>query len=152
MISKARELRVKELMIRDVITVQPGDDVQEAVTLMAENRVSAVPVVDRHNKCVGMLSTSDLVDGSQAALEGSDPDEVPIPGMGSGKAPLQAGTQVRALMERRVVSVDPEASALEAGREMVRSRVHRLVVLDQDRRLLGILSTMDLLQALTDEE
>ena len=54
--------RVKDIMSRDTVTLNAEDTVHEALTLMGENRVSALPVVNAHDQCVGILSTSDLVD------------------------------------------------------------------------------------------
>jgi CBS domain-containing protein len=147
--------RVKSLMVRDVITVQPDDDLGEAISLMNENGVSAVPVVDNRNRCVGVLSTTDLLHA--ARVQGRiapDPDELPASASLS-QADSQADhpqRKVREIMARDLVSVTPEVTILTAAREMVRSRVHRLVVLDADRRVVGILSTMDFLRALTRED
>jgi CBS domain-containing protein len=145
------ERRVKTLMIRDVISVEPGDPVTDAVELMKENRVSAMPVVDSRGRCVGVISTTDIL-GLAGAAGGAEPDEfqrftdrIPAERLAG---PSAEGRRVRDVMTVNVVSVDPETKILDAAREMVRSRIHRLVVLDSDRRVLGILSTMDLLEAL----
>ncbi len=134
-------------MIRDVVTLSPQDPVTEAIALMAEERVSAIPVVDAKRRCVGVLSVTDLVRLAGATLPGApDPDEL----LGAGAA-HDHGQLVRDVMETRVLSVKPEEPVLDAAREMVRSRVHRLVVIDGDDRVQGIVSTMDLLEALTAE-
>ncbi len=53
--------RVKEILTRDAVTLSAEDTVHEALALMGENCVSALPVVDRKNRCIGILSTADLV-------------------------------------------------------------------------------------------
>ena len=52
--------RGKDIVTRDVVSIHEDGDVHEALELMAENRVTVV--VDRRNQCVGMLSTSDLIE------------------------------------------------------------------------------------------
>ena len=60
--SDVYEKRVKDVMSRDLVTIDAKDSVHEALQLMAENKVAALPVVDRQGRCVGIISTSDLVD------------------------------------------------------------------------------------------
>ena len=50
-------------------------------------------------------------------------------------------------MTGAVVVIDRETSLLQATEEMVRHRVHHLPVVDEHQRLLGIVSTLDLLEA-----
>ncbi len=54
--------KVSDIMTRDVVTLAAGGTVHEALALMGENRVSAIPVVDHAGKCIGIISTTDLVD------------------------------------------------------------------------------------------
>ncbi len=57
-----QQRRVKDIMSRDVVTLDPEDKITEALELLVANRVSALPVVDKRKKCIGILSTSDLID------------------------------------------------------------------------------------------
>ena len=50
-----------DVMVRDVVTVHPDTDVAEAIKLLAEHDVSALPVVDADNNLVGILSEADLL-------------------------------------------------------------------------------------------
>jgi CBS domain-containing protein len=152
MSSSSVPTHVRDLMVRDVITVEPEDPLSEAIALMYENRVTAVPVVDRRGRCRGILSTSDLVGPfftqTSAALE---PDE-----LGHLTADLANAEQrekrlgkrkVSEIMTADVFTVAHEDTIQTAAREMLRNRVHRLVVADSQQRVIGILSTMDLLEA-----
>ena len=47
------EMRVKDVRVKDVVNVNPPDTLDEALNLIVENRVSALPVVDGHRRCVG---------------------------------------------------------------------------------------------------
>jgi signal-transduction protein with cAMP-binding, CBS, and nucleotidyltransferase domain len=58
--------------------------------------------------------------------------------------------KVQELMTDNVISVTTEDTLVHAAAEMVRSRVHRLMVVDNEKRLLGIVSTMDILAAFAD--
>lgn len=53
------EMRVREVMTRNIVSVAPGDDVRAATRLMASEQVRRLPVVDGQ-KIVGMLSLADM--------------------------------------------------------------------------------------------
>jgi CBS-domain-containing membrane protein len=54
-------MRTTDVMVHDVFTLRPEPDLAEAVKLLAEHDVSALPVVDADNKVVGVLSEADLI-------------------------------------------------------------------------------------------
>ena len=60
--------------------------------------------------------------------------------------------QVKDLMSTDVISVRVDSTLQHAARQMLRNRVHRLVVLDDQKQLVGVVSTMDLLAAYSDEK
>ena len=62
MVKTISKLRVKDVMSKHVVAVNPSDSLHEALELICENRVSALPVVDGHGHCVGILTTSDLIE------------------------------------------------------------------------------------------
>ena len=145
------EKRVKEVMSRDLVTIEAKDSVHEGIQLMAENKVAALPVVDRQGKCIGFLSSSDLVevtrevDASLYELEATDES---LLGAYLGKLGDHVGHQsVMDLMSESVVSVGPDAPLFDAASQMLREHVHRLPVLDESQQLLGIVSMTDILRA-----
>jgi CBS domain-containing protein len=54
-------------------------------------------------------------------------------------------------MTSPVASIGPEATLVDAARAMLRHRVHHLPVVDDEQRLVGIVSTMDLLSGFVDD-
>ena len=52
----------RDVMSRTLVTVNARDAVHDALELMIENKVSALPVLDHDGRCVGILSTRDFVD------------------------------------------------------------------------------------------
>jgi CBS domain-containing protein len=154
MTARNAEMRVKQLMVRNVISVQPDDLLSDAVSLMFENRVSAVPVVDKRQRCKGILSTTDLI--ALFRKQGKDqvaPEELDLFAEdladASQRGSRLGSREVAEVMTVDVVTVTLEDTILTAAREMLRNRVHRLVVVDVQQRVIGILSTMDLLAAFT---
>lgn len=146
--------RVKDIMSRDVVTVSAGDTIHEALTLMGENRVSALPVVDRKNHVVGILSTSDLVDMTRDVdddlyqLDLVDPTSRRF--LLDKLAHSMGSETVQSFMSESVTTIDEEATLATATREMLRNRIHHLPVVDAQDQLIGIISTIDILSEFAD--
>jgi len=60
--AKLRAYRVSEIMHKEVTTIRTTDSVQKAVTLLAENRFRALPVVDEDELLRGIVTTHDIID------------------------------------------------------------------------------------------
>ncbi|MGB7344182.1 MAG: CBS domain-containing protein [Pirellulaceae bacterium] len=146
--------RIKEIMSRDVVTLSASDTIHEALTLMGENRVSALPVVDSRNHCVGILSTSDLVDMTRDVdddlyhLDLVDPTSRRF--LLDKLMHSMGNESVQSFMSETVATIGVETTLAKATREMLRNRVHHLPVVDQDNHLVGIVSTMDVLGEFAD--
>jgi CBS domain-containing protein len=143
------KLQVKDVMSKHVVAVNPGDSLHEALDLICENRVSALPVVDGHGHCVGILTTSDLIE-----LTHELDDELRNLGRLNDSKPQWLIEQLaKALGSERVseqmtpdvAAIRPEATVAEAAASMLRNRVHHLPVVDANNVLRGIVSTMDIL-------
>jgi CBS domain-containing protein len=131
--------------------------VYETLVLMVEKRYSALPVVDHRECCVGMISASDVVGLTHELVEElSDPTRVSevlqqwlvskLTASGSGHR------RVSELMTSSVVSIGPEVPIQQAAYKMLHNRIHHLPVVDEQQRLLGVVSTMDILSNLVDTE
>ncbi len=145
--------RVRDVMSRDVVSVHSQETIHEALRLMVENRVSALPVVDRTNRCIGMVSSSDLVELTKDLEDEFESlEEDPTAELWLVKRLVNNTTHevVDDLMSGDVASVRPEALLSKVATVMLRNRVHRLPVVDHDDRLVGIISTMDILAAFAD--
>jgi CBS domain-containing protein len=152
-----RQKLLKDVMVTEIVSVSPGDTLREALSLMTQNRISAVPVVNGHGRCVGVLSATDLLEVTQE-LE----DEVEGLNKSEGLthylliqqlAESDLGAQtVQEVMTRDVVRAAPTATIAEAAAKMVQHHVHRVIVTDNQQLLLGIVSTTDVLRALAEEE
>ena len=142
-------LRVREVMTREVVTAYPDDTIKVALELFVENRVSALPIVDGHQRCIGILSTTDLVDREcEHEYEFSQMNSADPYTRKWLQAKLDAemsDQQIKDIMTDGVCSVSAEATIQDAAAEMVRSRVHHLPVVGDNDKVVGIVSTMDLL-------
>lgn len=124
---------VADLMTPDPIVIDESATVDEAVRLLEENEISGLPVVDRDQLLVGVISQSDIV---RARAVGH-------------LWHRWTGLRVRHLMHSPALTADRSMSMEEAAQIMERAHVHRLVVVDDDQMTpVGVISTTDLVRAL----
>jgi CBS-domain-containing membrane protein len=136
--------RVRDVMSQDVITVDEHASFKDIATLIAERRVSAVPVLDREGRVLGIVSEADLV------LKEEFPDG-PGGRLFQGRRQREdrakaAGDIAAELMTAPAVTVGPDATVAEAARLLHRHGIKRMPVVDPAGPLLGIVSRADLLK------
>ena len=151
MATSTQQKLVKDVMNTDVVSLRPDDTLHDALDQFVENHVSALPVVDRHDRCIGMLSTSDVIDLTRdlgADLHELEEADRLSNGWIVDRLRGSFGHEtVDSVMTEKVATVSPQTSLPLAAREMLHHRVHRLPVVHDDGRLVGIISTMDILAA-----
>ncbi|MER5497540.1 CBS domain-containing protein [Streptomyces sp. NPDC002466] len=114
-----KHVKVGDLMTDNVVSVLPGTSFRETAKLLAEHGISGLPVVDEDDHVVGVVSESDLL--ARRALT------------------------AQKLMTSPAVTVHAEEAVADAARLMVRRGVERLPVVDEEERLVGIVTRRDLL-------
>jgi CBS domain-containing protein len=137
-------------MVRDVITVRPEASVRDAALLMLQHGISGLPVVDENNDLVGLVSEGDLIRRAETGterrrswwLELLTPQERLADEFSRAHA-----VRVSDLMTRPVVSADENASLADIATLMERHGIKR-VPIQQDGRLVGIVSRANLVKAL----
>lgn len=122
-------LFVRDIMTESVVTLAKDTPVREAAATLSNMRVSGAPVCDERGRVVGVFSKSDIVTKL-------------------GDEPLSAAPPVGELMTPHVLSVQPTDPLKAAVWLMVSGNVHRLMVVEGDNQLVGILSPMDVLKAI----
>ncbi|WP_369386569.1 CBS domain-containing protein [Streptomyces sp. CG1] len=135
---------VEELMTRDVVRARRDTPFKELVRLLAENDVTAVPVVDELDRPMGVVSEADLL---RKSADQADPSgRTPVPNLEAWERAKAEGSRAEELMSAPAVCARPEWSVVEAARLMESQHVKRLPVVDEADRLLGIVSRGDLLR------
>jgi len=126
-------MQVAELMVSDVKAVAPDMAVGDAVALMTEHHISALPVVDARSRLLGVISTSDVLEAAAEATDGKARDQ------------LFESTEVRDLMTPRPATVALETDVKEAAQQMLYLEVHRLFV-EEEGKLVGVISQSDIVR------
>ena len=133
---------VKDVMSTHVIAVRQNASYKDMAAMLHEQRVSAFPVLDDHNKVIGVVSESDLL--TKEALEGTVPGM--LQSMMSQREHARASAVTAAeLMTKPPVTIGPDEPVIQAARLMYSRRLKRLPVTSDDGTLIGIVSRADVL-------
>lgn len=156
-----RLITASDLMNPRVLTVSQDMGVPELANFLVANDISGAPVVDGSGKLVGVVSLNDIAealaddedeDGERSTGffasewdEGLSPEEIE-------ELPADATElTVADIMTPDVFTVGEETPVSEIAEAMISSHVHRLLVTREDR-VVGIISTSDLLGLLVEEK
>jgi CBS domain-containing protein len=123
-------LRIKDIMTTSVYTVEATASAEEAAWGLTRRHIGGAPARDGDGNLVGVLSSSDLIN--------------PEPGQW-----IHGEATVGDLMNPDVISLYAEDPAMAAVDEMAKRDIHRIVVLDSESRLAGIVTPMDVVRALS---
>ncbi|MFE1265004.1 CBS domain-containing protein [Streptomyces albogriseolus] len=138
---------VGAVMTTDVVTAAYGTPLRDVIRALGEHRVGGLPVTDEEDRVIGVISASDLT-RSRPHAAGPDGTTRPwwtrlpsrVPGLRRARA---AGV----VMTAPAVTVKARATVTEASWLMTGHGVERLPVVDDEERLVGIVTRSDLLQA-----
>lgn len=133
-----------ELMTRKVVTARGDTPFKELVALLSEHDVTAVPVLDRAGRPMGVVSEADLLRKSSSRSDLSG--RTPIPHLEEWERAKAEGARAEELMSAPAVCAHPEWTVVETARFMAVQGVKRLPVVDEADRLVGIVSRADLLR------
>ena len=143
-------MRAADVMTRGVITVGESAPVQEAAKLMAEHGISAVPVIDRESRVVGMVSEGDLLHRAETGTERRRSwwlEMVASTNQLAGEYIKSHSGKVKDVMTRDVVSVTEETPVADIAVLLETNRIKRVPVL-RGGNLAGIVSRANLVRAL----
>ncbi|MGL6280018.1 MAG: CBS domain-containing protein [Gaiella sp.] len=143
-------MKVADLMTTDVLAASPDQTLKDAARALASRGISGLPVVGSSARVLGVLSEADIlakeVDGGarvsalQRFLEGPPVDD-------RFNAML-----VEEAMTAPAITIAPERPITEAAGMMLAEGINRLPVVDDEGRLIGIISRGDLVRAFAQDD
>ncbi|MBW2431892.1 MAG: CBS domain-containing protein [Deltaproteobacteria bacterium] len=146
-------IKAKDIMTKEIITVNPETEIAQAAGLLLEKRINGVPVVNDSGALVGILCQSDLI---------AQQKNIPIPSLFTlldGYIPLTlskhldkevekiAASKVAEAMTPNPVTVEPETDIERVAVLMVEKNYHTLPVMEEGK-LVGIVGKEDVLRTL----
>jgi len=119
-------MRVKDIMTPKPECVRPDETLQAAAQKMRDLDVGPLPVCGENDRLAGMITDRDIT--VRAVAEGKDPKTTPV----------------REAMTEQIVYCFEDQDVREAARTMQERQLRRLVVLNGEKRMVGIVSLGDL--------
>jgi CBS domain-containing protein len=127
-LGRLRTLHVSDVMNRNVIKLNAQQRMSEIAKEFSAHNISAAPVVDESGRCIGILSATDFLQRKSADTA----DAIDV---------------ASSYMTRTVRTVQPNMLLLNAAILMNAEHIHRLPVVDENQRIVGMISTMDVVAA-----
>lgn len=148
------ERLVKDIMVKEVITIQKDASVEELSELLINNKISGVPVVDTDGKLAGIATEGDLI------IKDSDlhfpryfkllDSIIYLESLNKFKKNLKKflGTKVEDVMTAEIKTVKEETQITEAANLMIKYNINRVPVLDSKDELVGIVTRADIVKSM----
>jgi CBS domain-containing protein len=111
----------KDIMTRDIITVNPTMTIKSLAMTLIKNQISGAPVAGKNGKIVGVVSEADIV--------------------------AKKGKDVKAIMSKKIISVGEDTAVEEIARLMTTQKIQRVPVMRGDE-VVGIVSRADIVSAI----
>ena len=126
--------KIEDIMTTPVVSVTLNDPVRHVLQLTKEKNVTGFPVVDIEQRVIGVISTLDLI------------TEVAV-----GKLNLRLGELPLAIkVEKNVIKLRPDTPVKKALLSLIKERVGRIIITDENNRLRGIVSRKDIINYFID--
>jgi CBS-domain-containing membrane protein len=119
---------IEDIMTKDVVSIASDDTTASAADMLSVLAISGLPVRDEKGKFVGVISQADLTNPRLR---------------GSARHPLVAD-----IMSPDMLAVYARDPALSAVVAMATHDIHRIFVVDADRRLVGVVTALDVVKAI----
>ena len=122
-------------MTKNVLTVTPSTTLPEAHQIMMSNNIRRLPVVEKNGHLVGIVTLGDV--------RGAQPSEATSLSIWEMNY-LLAKLKLKEIMTPNPVTIEPEATIGEAARLMLENKVSGLPVVDDDNKVIGIITESDI--------
>lgn len=132
--------RVRDCMTKDPICVESTEKISSVLDLMRMNHIHRIPVVNEHDQLKGLI-TEGMIAGANNSATSLSIYELNY---------LLSKTDVKTVMERRPVSINENAMMEEATDLMLEKDVGCLPVVNDDNKVVGILTQNDIFKAFLD--
>lgn len=144
-------MKVKEIAVRDVVSIKPDDNARAALDLLFKMQISGLPVIDGQGKLVGMFTEKEIlsymlpsyIEKVGRFIYDENPKAI------KKKFAELSNLKVSALMRKDVVTTSEDVALCEVARVMLTQKARRLPVVDKAGRVIGIVARSDVLMTFT---
>jgi CBS domain-containing protein len=144
--SMGLELFVQDVMTRNVLSISKYETILKVANILSEKNISGLPVVDKNNKVLGIITQADILSIVGVSREHTFKDLLKYM-LGEPLPERRQGDYVGDVMTSPALTIRPDANIAEAVRMMSEKRIRRLTVVDDENTLIGIITRADILKA-----
>jgi CBS domain-containing protein len=141
---------VREIMTEQVISLEPDDNLAMAIEVLQHGKFRHLPILDEHQKLVGLLSDRDIL--SNLPYAGKKPPSAQKIFREHLFANNSSETDflipLENIMVRKLLHISPQSTISEAADIINSKKISCLLVVDENEKLCGIITVTDIMQAL----
>ena len=146
-------MKVKDVMTKDVVSVSPSMGIREIYDIFCKKQIGGVPVIDKESKLLGLITKTELLDVLIPDYFEMLTDFLFIDDLGALEEKLETLPPLelfiaKDLMLTNVITINENASLMKAPAIMSNHNVRRLPVVDKQNKLVGLITRMDVCNAL----
>lgn len=147
-------MKIQEIMSTSVLTIQPEATVRELWKKLFSRHVNAIPVVDKKNGLLGIVTKEDLLKLLYPDYQEYFADLGSVDDFEAMEQKVHAlgNTRAKDLMCKRVVYTRADTPIMRALSRMIVRSINQLPVLDEDDRVIGMVTKGDIFYALVKRE
>jgi predicted transcriptional regulator len=142
-------MKIKEIMSKDVVSIKPDDNAKDALNLLFKMQISGLPVINTQGKLVGMFTEKDILSQILPSYLEKIGRFVYEENPKSIKKKFQDLTNlpVSQLMRKDAITINENTSLCEVARLMLTQKVRRIPVLNNEKKVVGIVAREDIVRA-----
>lgn len=125
--SEFLDIKLSNLMSKNLIFIYENEDLMDALSLMVIRNIGSLPIVDRYKKPIGIITERSLL------ILYTD---------------LREEIKVSLFSSRKVQTIEKETSILDATKMMIKRGFRRLPVINEENKIVGIITAVDILKAI----
>ncbi len=145
--ARARSLNitVDKVMSKNVISITKELSIKEAIQLLSENEISCLPVVDKDNAVVGIVTHKDVIAATGIVKNHTLRDIVRhLTGVPTPHQNTVYAKTVEDIMSSPAIAILSGTDMKDAAHKLIEMRINSLPVVDKDNKLMGVISTKDI--------
>ena len=148
------ELLAQNIMTSGVVTVTPETSIGELSKILLENKISGVPVIDKEGKLIGIVSEADIIRENIKVQFPFYFDPLMVSGYiadfekYSEDIKDYLNVKVELIMNHRVKTSNLSTPVSEVADIMISSSVNRIPVIDEDKKVVGIITRADIIKSM----
>lgn len=147
-------MKVKDFYIRDITAVLEDESVSKVLKILSRQQVTGVPVIDEDYKVVGFISENDIIRAALPSYFSLLQTASFIPDLNQFVRNLKkiSNRAVSEIMTKPAITIKESTPLLHAADLMIRHSLKILPVVDEDDKLLGVITRMKILEAVSRED